>query len=336
MKVAKWMVTLLMAIVGSGAFAQEITSLPPAPEAVNLDAVLVAGRFPAPGLWELTRGNKTLLIMGTLAPVPKRMEWTSDRVEARIAQAGIIIRAPGISVGTDVGLIRSAMLYPAYQRSKKNPNGATLKQVLSLPVYERWAELRKIYLGRDGDVDRLRPLYAAKELYDAAVRAVGMTEGDIVSPVVERVAKAHGIPTRSTTVRLVIKDPKATLKQLEGAGLGDVDCMVQTLDRLNSDLSMMVRRANAWADGDVVQLRAMPFVDQKQACKRALMSNEVARQQGIADLDAQVKVRWLAVVRQALSEHDTVFATLPVSRLMEDHGVLDFLRAEGFSVRVPE
>ena len=113
------------------------------------------------------------------------------------------------------------------------------------------------------DVDRLRPLYAAKSLFDAAVRSAGMTDESLVDPVVERVAKTHAIPTRTTAVRLAIADPKATLKKLNAIQLGDQDCLVQTMDRLEQDLATMVVRANAWADGNVDQLKALPFIDQK-------------------------------------------------------------------------
>lgn len=108
------------------------------------------------------------------------------------------------------------------------------------------------------------------------------------------------------------------------------------MDRLDQDLSTMILRANAWANGDIAQLKELPFVDHKQACSRALASNEVARQQGILDLDQRIKTQWLAVARKALAEKDTVFATLPIGKLLEADGVLAALSAEGYTVTSPE
>ena len=163
-----------------------------------------------------------------------------------------------------------------------------------------------------------------------------MTNESLVEPVVKRVARANDIPVWNTTVRLALTDPKATLRQLVAVQLGDEDCLVQTMDRLDTDLATIAVRANAWADGDLAQLRALPFVDQKAACQRALVSNEIAKQQGIIDLDARVQARWLEVVGQALEQYDTVFATLPIARLLDEDGVLAAMRAEGYTVKLPE
>lgn len=330
--------TFSAALVSLPAFAENPLQRAKGEEAsvVNLGAVVVTGAYPAPGLWELTRDGKTLLIMGTLAPAPNRMEWTSERVEAKIAQADLILGSPGVVVGADIGLLRGAMLWPAYQRSKKNPGGQRLQDVLSPAVFARWQGFKQRYLARDNDVDRLRPLYAAKSLFDAAVRSAGMTDESLVDPVVERVAKTHAIPIRATAVRLAIADPRATLRELNATQLGDHDCLIQTMDRLELDLATMVVRANAWADGNLDQLIALPFIDQKEACKRALVSNEIAQQQGITNLDIRIQEQWLGAVRKALSENDTVFATLPIAKLLENEGVLATLRGEGFAVKVPE
>lgn len=231
---------------------------------VDLGVVVVTGAHPAPGLWELTRGEKTLLIMGTLAPAPKHMTWISEHVEARIAQAGVILGSPGVVVGADVGLLRGAMLWPAYQRSKKNPEGQKLQDVLSPVTFARWQGLKQRYLARDNEVDRLRPLYAAKSLFDAAVRSADMTDESLVDPVVERVAKTHGIPIRTTAVRLTISDPKVVLEKINATQFSDQDCLIQTMDRLEQDLTTMVVRANAWADGNLDQLKSLPFIDQKK------------------------------------------------------------------------
>ena len=50
----------------------------------------------------------------------------------------------------------------------------------------------------------------------------------------------------------------------------------------------------------------------------------------------RIQEQWLGAVRKALSENDTVFATLPIAKLLENEGVLAALRGEGFAVKVPE
>ena len=45
-----------------------------------------------------------------------------------------------------------------------------------------------------------------------------------------------------------------------------------TVERLESDLPAMQRRAAAWAVGDVALLRTLPYPNQREACMSALSS----------------------------------------------------------------
>ena len=147
-----------------------------------------------------------------------------------MAQAQEVLGPPGVSVSADVGLFGGLMLMPSYQRSKKNPDGKRLQDVLPPATYARWQAAKARYLGNDRSVEALRPVHAAKALFDAAVRQVGLSDEDRVDPVIRHVAKAHDIPLRSSVLRLTIKDPKKTLKQLSATSLDDVPCLEQTLD----------------------------------------------------------------------------------------------------------
>lgn len=329
-------ITVSLCLFSSSLLAQDGPPKDKASGVVDLAAIMVTGAQPAPGLWVLTRGDKTLLIMGTLSPSPKNITWLSGAVEARIAEADIILGPPGISVGTSVGLLRGAMLLPAYNRSKKNPDGKTLSEILPPADFARWTAMKAIYLGHDNAVEKLRPVHAAKVLFDAAVKRAGMTDESIVDPVVKRVAKREGIRVVSTSLSLSISDPKETLRQLNKTNLDDVTCLQQTMDRLDSDLQTMGVRANAWADGDVAQLRQLPYTDQKKACAGAMASTEIARQQGITNISTNVQTAWLTAAREATTGYSTVFATVPIARLLAHDGIIAQLERDGFQVRSPE
>jgi uncharacterized protein YbaP (TraB family) len=319
-------------VLRSEASAQQLDPASP----VQLETVLVRGEVPAPGLWELTRAGKKVLIMGTLSPVPKDIVWTSAKVERQIAQAEVILSAPGVTIRSDSGFFGSAMLIPAYQKSRKNPGGRQLKDVLPPELYARWARAKAVHLGNDRGVESLRPVYAANELYAAAIRQAGLSTSNIVDPAAARVAKREGIPVRSTDYALILRDAKSTLKRLSAESLDDQDCLVQTLDRLDADLHRMALRANAWANGDVPGLRALPFVDHRKACAAALVNNEVAREQGIDDMERLAFERWIVTLNQALEDYDTVFATLPINRLLDPAGLIVRLKTLGFEVVGPE
>ena len=136
----------------------------------HLDTIVVSGVLPAPGLWELTRGSKRVLIMGTLTPAPARMQWHAPAMEARVAEAQVVLESPAVSVSADIGLFRGLLLWPAYNRSKRNPDGKSLKGLLAPETYARWRIAKSRYIGNDRKVETLRPIHAAKALFDAAVR----------------------------------------------------------------------------------------------------------------------------------------------------------------------
>ncbi len=51
------------------------------------DKVLVVGQRPGPGLWKVSKGGNVLWVFGTHAPLPARMQWRSQQVEAILAQS---------------------------------------------------------------------------------------------------------------------------------------------------------------------------------------------------------------------------------------------------------
>lgn len=304
-------------------------------DVVDLDVVLVSGARPAPGLWRAVKGEKTLLIMGTLTPVPRGLIWHADAVREQIAGADVILGPPGISVGTNVGLIQGVLALPAYRKLRRNPDGKQLSDILTPDQYAQWSRLKQTYIGRDRSVERLRPVNAATELSDAAIKRVGLVSQDLVQPVVEEIARNSGIEIISTTMRIVVENPRKALAELNAGNLNDRDCLVRTMERLDSDLQNMAERANAWADGDVAALRSMTHINDRAACTQVLASTTLAAQAGITDVNAAVMQKWFAELDQALSGHNTVFATLPVARVLEEGGVLAELERRGFTVRAP-
>jgi hypothetical protein len=69
-----------MSVVAQEAAA--VTDPPPADAegVIDMDAVVVAGVQPGPGLWKVRHGDHLLYILGTQSPLPKNMTWRSDDV----------------------------------------------------------------------------------------------------------------------------------------------------------------------------------------------------------------------------------------------------------------
>ena len=62
-----------------------------APPITDLATMVVSGAQPGPGMWKVSKGDHVLWILGTLSPLPKKMEWVSGDVEDVIAQAQEVI-----------------------------------------------------------------------------------------------------------------------------------------------------------------------------------------------------------------------------------------------------
>lgn len=299
------------------------------------ETVVVSGVLPGPGMWKVRKGDHTLWVLGTLSPLPKKMDWVSRDVDAVLAHAQEVIWAPSLAVGTNIGMFRGLLLAPKALGARKNPDGALLKDVVPAGMYARWVPLKQKYVGRDGGIEKWRPMFAAMELFDEAMDDAGLVKGGVVGPVVTRAAKEHGIAQTSPVVKVTIEDPKQALDEFRQARLDDLDCFAKTLDRLESDLEAMRERANAWAVGDIEALRALPYSDQNEACMQAAMRSGAMRKRAARDFDAEMREQWLQAAEKALAKNAVTFSTLPMRELLKPDGYLARLQAKGYTVEAP-
>ncbi len=327
-----WLLSLLLAV--APAAAQE--ALPPGDDGIReMEAVVVSGVLPGPGLWKVHHGEHTLHILGTVSPLPRRMEWRSDEVATVLEQADAVLGPPGVVVGSDIGRLRGLTLLPSALRARNNPDGQTLQEVLPEDVHARWLRVKAQHVGRDRGIEKRRPLFAAMELYDKAISRAGLG-GRVISPVVNAALKRRRMKSTPTMLQLTIDNPREALADYRGEALRpeDIECFSRMLDIVERDLPRMVVRANAWATGDIEALRALP-TSPTEACLSAWSGSEAARKHGIADVDVRIRERWMEVAVEALGAHRTVFATAPVAELLRPGGYLSMLEAKGYRIESP-
>ena len=302
---------------------------------VDLDAIIVSGRYAGPGLWKVRSGERTLWILGTQNPLPKRMEWDSSNVERRIGESQEVVMPPTVDVDADVGFFRGLTLLPSLLKARRNPDGKMLREMVSAEEYARWTILKQRYIGGDRGIEEWRPVFAALELYGKAIARSGMTQDPVVSDAVRKAAKRAKVKITTPTVKIKIANARATLREFSTEALNDQDCFRRTLDRIETDLGTMAGRANAWAEGDVETLRNLPYRNQFTACNEALTSNGIARKQGMQDIQARIENEWLSAAEKALRENTTTFAVLPISQVLQPDGLLQRLLAKGYMVEEP-
>lgn len=306
------------------------------PEVVDLAPVVVSGVQPGPGMWRVTNGEgHTLWILGTVSPLPAKLDWRADEVKAVIASADAVLGAPGWTLDADVGFFSRLTLLPSAMKAQHDPQGRRLQEILPPALYARWQPLKARYLGRGDGVEKDRPLVAATRLYVAALDDVGLTPRSGVGKLLEKAYKARGLTPVVTRVVIKVDDPRAALKEMRASPLEDVDCLQRTLDVVEHQLPVLVDRANAWAVGDIEALQQLALKNQYDACVGAIASSELGRRRGLTDLEARSADTWLAAARDALARHPVTFATVPVHALVAPSGYLERLRQAGYTIQAP-
>lgn len=302
---------------------------------VDLDAMTVRGVQPGPGLWKVHHGEHVLWILGTVAPLPRDMQWQSGEVEAVIAQSQQVLRSPTLMFDADVGFFGKLALAPSALKAMRNADGARLVDVLPPDLYARWSRLKQRYIGRDGGVEKKRPMIAAGELYQAAIRRSGLARKPVIAPVVERAAKQAGITLTDTSLTFHIKDPKAAIREFREGGIDDIACFRSMLGVVEHDLPAMVEHANAWAVGDIDVLLQATREDPGRVCGDALSATAFAKKRGYGDLGERMAQHWMQIATDALERNRSTFAVLPVSELLGGRGYLERLRARGYVIEAP-
>jgi len=323
----------VLALVPVAAQAAGATSSPPIRDEAP---VVVSGALPGPGMWKVSRNGHVMYVLGTVSPLPKGMQWISRDVEQVLSQTSEVVTRPSYQVDADVGFFGKLALMPSLIGVRKNPDDRKLQDVVPAESYARWLTLKQRYIGRDGGVEKMRPIFAANELYQAAIDDAGLRSKGIVWPVVERAIDAHDIRLTEPSVKVMIKDPKAALKEFRNAPVSDLACFDKMLVNLESDIARMTERANAWAVGDIAALRALPLGDQYQACQDALMQTTVAQKRGIGNAEAEVRQAWLTAAESAIANNAVSFSVLPMAELLKADGYLAALQAKGYAVESPE
>ena len=301
-----------------------------------LDTVVVTGTQPGPGLWRVEKDGRVMWVLGTLAPLPKRMEWNSAEVEARVAASGVVLMPPTVTMNAKGAMFGGLFLVPSMLKARNNPDKERLADVLPAADYARWQGLKKKYLPRDDAVEKRRPFLAAMELRAEAFDQQDLSWRDIAGRVVSRAADKADVPVERPTVALVVENPKAAIKEFASSPVDDLACFRRTLDQVENDLGTLATRANAWAQGEVAMLRDLTYSDNAQACTDALLGTGLAKRSGFTDLPARVQAEWMAAAEKALATHAESFAVLSMARVVGPSGYLVALEQRGYTVTAPD
>jgi len=300
----------------------------------EVEEVVVYGVRSGPELWKVTHGENVLWVLATLSPLPKNLTWHSELVEAVIEDSQAFLLPTRVSA--DVGFFKGLSLATSAIGIKKNPDKQKLKEVLPEKIYTRWLVLKHKYLGKDSSIEKMRPIFASQKLFDKAIKKIGLKGETGIEKKIRKIAKKNKLVFIKPTITIDLKKPKKAIKKFKKTQVNDLQCFTMTLDRLESDLTTMRLRANAWAKGDVSTIKELSFPSQYKACSSALLNNEIALDMGMENLPTQARDLWIEEAKKALNKNKSTFSHLSISNLLGDESYLKILASEGYQVEVPK
>jgi uncharacterized protein YbaP (TraB family) len=293
-----------------------------------MEEVVVTGEHEGPRLWKVHKGDHVLWVLGTVTPLPKKLIWQSDSVEAVLQQSQEVVPAwPAFGIGANP--FTALRVWIEWRSIQKIPDKMDLREVLPPALYARFSALKARYAPKDSKLDELRPAFAAERLLDEALDATGLTVHNEVQQTVLKLARKQGVKVHQDKLR--VEHPVDVLKDVGKTPLnGEIACLEAVVGRLETDLGPMQERARAWALGDVDLLRKLNHPEDRTACIEAMSSSTRVR-----DLIAQAQDDWFLAVEDALARNRSTLAVQSMDRLLGENGSLAKLKKEGYTVEGP-
>jgi uncharacterized protein YbaP (TraB family) len=299
-----------------------------APQVAAPFQVVISGNYSGPKLWRVSKGDHVLWLLGTMEPLPKRMVWQTADIQGLLRHTQEVIPAwPSVGIGFHP--FTALRLYGLWRASQTNPDDQPLQAVLPAALYARFSALKLRFAPRDRRIEQLRPILAARRLYDDALSASELTPHNDIQQTVLRLARQEGVAIHRD--KLLVKDPVDVMKDLtQVPRSAEIACLQSVMTRLDTDIGPMQARARAWALGDVALLRRLPHTDNRATCLGAVSGSARVRA-----LVAQAQQDWMTAVTQALAQDGTTLALQSMDLLLGPNGTLETLRRMGYTVEGP-
>ncbi len=306
----------LAAVVLLGALpaaAQEPT-LPTDPDATLVQELVVVARFGGPAMWRVMDADTTVWILGVPSLAPKHMQWEQDHFLKRLEGANAVI-LPARSLRVRLAGAPAAAFN--YFRLK---SGTPFEERLSPAERARFVAART-QVGQDArHYGTNHPLAAALILTNDYREKNQLTDQD-PAKLIRLLAQQRHVPVEARTYDL---GPLLGSVAKVSRQAGDV-CLQEVLGEVEAGPGGVLAAAKAWAAGDVPGALA-----QERTYERCL---SVAP--GAAAFDARTKADEAQLIAEALKKPGHAVAVVQLRPLLSQGGILDRLRAQGFTVKTP-
>lgn len=287
---------------------------PEDPDATLVEELVVRGRLPGPAWWRVSDADTTVYVLGVPSLAPRRMEWDRAIFERRLQGANVVIlpfvnvRAKaGGSIGTAFNLMRLK-------------SGGAFETRLDPATRARFVAVRT-RLGQDAKhYGTTNPLAAGVQLAIDYRDHSNLTNMD-PAKLVRLLAQQKGVRVVEKSYDLgpqlggILRTP---------ASVGRL-CFDEVLAQAEAGPGVTLAAARAWAEGDV-----RGALENERTYERCLATISGGR-----SYDERTKADEAAAIAGALKTPGHAIVLVPLRPLLAEGGVLDRLRAQGFTVKTP-
>ncbi|HEX5379951.1 MAG TPA: TraB/GumN family protein [Phenylobacterium sp.] len=308
------MILALAPAVGAQVPLTPAAADPNDPDATLVEELVVTARLPGPAWWRVSDGDTTVYVLGTPSVAPKHQQWDRLQFERRLEGASVVILPFN---GLKVRLAGAPGALFSYLRLK---SGRPFEEGLDPAARARFAAART-RLGQPADHYKTRhPLAAGLMLTNDYRDKEGLTTTDP--------AKLIKYLAQRKKVRIVQR--AYDLGPLLGAvsrtsNAAGRTCLDEVLHEVEAGPGGTLAASRAWASGDVAGA-----LEAERSYERCL-----AVTPGALAFDARVKGDLAADIQAALKTPGHAIAVAPLRTLLAQGGVLDRLRAAGYTVKTP-
>lgn len=293
----------------------------------SIEEIVVSAKRQGPPLWKVSSGANSIWLFGILSPHPIENDWDSQSVRLIMSDSDVYIEPQSIKVRERnpfklPGLIRKL------NRFKKIPNDGSLEDILSPDLYNRFLAAKELYAPKNRKMVNMRPMFAAEELYRAALSSRGLQMNDHMASDLRRMARRSDVEIDAIVLRATGSQLSDLLENSNPPP--NIACMEASLNSIETDLDEIVNRAESWRNGDASGFTQMNYPDVAGSCSLS----HIARDQFSSSEWESTQSLWLQKVEEALSMNGQSFGSLPIRELVHPDGLLARLISKGYSVQI--
>jgi TraB/PrgY/gumN family len=280
-----------------------------AKEAATVNEIVVVARRAEAPIWQVRKGDSTLILVGAVEGLPRDLEWRSEALVAAADRADRVLfpparRASFADVGRLLWRIRTAAFLP---------DGKRTSDYLS-------PEMNARFLALEPDGGRTNLLMSANDLLEragyvrrsrAAAEVVRASARQRQTPI-EPIDVLHG----SDAVEMLINTPPEVHRP----------CLEAAIAAAEAGPDSAAARADAWRRRRVQEVLNTPLEKAINLCWPW----------GAAGPEAEWRARWGQELDTALGQDGVTLAVAPLHLLAEPGGALDRLAAQGADISGPE